>query len=67
VRLFWSTAYLGFRLQYKNGITGFWSNLTTTPFPPYPPYPPAVQEGLNWAAYDRVNLTVPKFYRLIEP
>jgi hypothetical protein len=56
--------YQGYVLQYKNGILGPWSNLTTTPFPPYPPYPPAVQEGLDWAAYDKANNAVPKFYRL---
>ena len=65
VRLYWSTAYVGYSLQYKNGIVGPWQDLTTTPPSPYPPYPPAVQEGLNWAAYDRLDTLVPKFYRLI--
>jgi hypothetical protein len=64
VRLYWSVVYQGYALQYKNGILGPWSNLTTTPFPPYPSYPPAVQEGLDWAAYDKANNAVPKFYRL---
>ena len=64
VRLWWSTAYQGYTLEYVNNILGIWTNLTTTPPSPYPAYPPAVQEGLQWAAYDTATNAVPKFYRL---
>jgi hypothetical protein len=65
VRLSWALEFADYSLQYKLGLFGSWSNLTTTPFAPYPPYPPAVVEANEWAAYDIVTNSVPKFYRLI--
>ncbi len=66
VRLSWSVAFYDFRLQYKLGLFGTWTDLTTTPPAPYPHYPLAVQEGNELAAYDVATNSVPKFYRLIK-
>lgn len=66
VRLSWSVAFYDFRLQYKLGLMGTWTDLTTTPPAPYPFYPPPVPEGNELAAYDVATNSVPKFYRLIK-
>jgi len=66
VRLSWSVAFYDFRLQYKLGLFGTWTDLTTTPPAPYPLYPPPVLEGNELAAYDVATNSVPKFYRLIK-
>ncbi len=59
VRISWSIAFPGFRLQSKNGLFGTWTDVT------YPPASGVFIIGAEYVVFDTVG-PGPKFYRLIK-
>jgi hypothetical protein len=55
VRLSWSTAYPGYTLQSKTGLTGTWANAGL----------PVTVVGTEFVAFDAIGPD-PKYYRLIK-
>ena len=55
IRIYWSTSFQGFTLQYSNGLGPPWANVNL----------PVTVEGNNFVVYDTIR-RLPRYYRLIQ-